>query len=139
MTSIMGKLPSLTLVDFGVGLFAAVAGHNTRTCCYKPEMDLQMIHHRQPPLELQDPASQRAPSPQGCHRAIRSKSSGIICLRCGCQPERLLGNQVGTARFHQHTLHRTGRIRHSCQCDSPGRRRGSTDTESPRGPCETER
>jgi NAD(P)-dependent dehydrogenase (short-subunit alcohol dehydrogenase family) len=29
-------------------------------------------------LELQDPASQRAPSPQGCHRAIRSKSSGII-------------------------------------------------------------
>ena len=31
-----------------------------------------------PPLELKDPASQRAPSPQGCHRAIRSKSSGII-------------------------------------------------------------
>jgi NAD(P)-dependent dehydrogenase (short-subunit alcohol dehydrogenase family) len=31
-----------------------------------------------PPLERKDPASQRAPSPQGWHKSIRSKSSGII-------------------------------------------------------------
>jgi hypothetical protein len=36
----------------------------------------------------------------------------------------LLGNQVGTDRFRQDTLHRTGRIRHPCQCDPARRRRG---------------
>ena len=74
----MGKLPSSILVDFGVGLFAAVAGHNTRALLLQTRNGSSDDPPPSPPLELKDPASQRAPSPQGCHRAIRSKSSGII-------------------------------------------------------------
>jgi NAD(P)-dependent dehydrogenase (short-subunit alcohol dehydrogenase family) len=76
---------------------------------------------------------------------LKKSSAGVIIImssgagRFGYANRSAYSNQVGTDRFHQDTLHRTGRIRHSCQCDSAGRRRGSTDTESPRGPCETER
>ena len=38
-----GKLPSLTLVWDSLPLWPV---KHARTCCYKPEMDLQMIHHR---------------------------------------------------------------------------------------------
>src|SRR6478609_2193602 len=85
-----------------------------------------------------------------CHAACHPTSEKILG-RCDhhyvvwgwqvwlCQPEPLLGNQVGTDRFHQDTLHRTGRIRYPCQCDPARRRRESENTESSRGPCETER
>ena len=70
-----------------------------------------------------------------CHAACHPTSEKILG-RCDhhyvvwgwpvwlCQPEPLLGNQVGTDRFHQDTLHRTGRIRYPCQCDPARRRRG---------------
>jgi NAD(P)-dependent dehydrogenase (short-subunit alcohol dehydrogenase family) len=70
----MGKLPFLILVWDSLPLWPVI----TRALLLQTRNGSSDDPPSSPPLELQDPASQRAPSPQGCHRAIRSKSSGII-------------------------------------------------------------
>ena len=75
MTSIMGKLPSSTLVWDSLPLWPVITRAHLLLQTRNGSSD---DPPSSPPLELKDPASQRAPSPQGCHRAIRSKSSGII-------------------------------------------------------------
>ena len=76
MTSIMGKLPSLTLVWDSLPLWPVITRAHPAT---KTRSGFSDDPPSSPPLELKDPSSQRAPSPQGCHNAIRSKSSGILC------------------------------------------------------------
>jgi NAD(P)-dependent dehydrogenase (short-subunit alcohol dehydrogenase family) len=71
----MGKLPSLTLVWDCLPLWPAITGAHLLLQTRNGSSDDPPAS---PPLELKDPASQRAPSPQGWHKSIRSKSSGII-------------------------------------------------------------